>query len=88
MCNSVLWRELYGILKTIVYEYKSDGTLEITTPQGPQTIKWSISSDNKYLLKTTADGRNAKDSIIDINKQKVVLYDLDSKVQVTYVPAQ
>lgn len=85
--------EAYGeqldmLIKSITFEYKTDGTLEIATPQGPQSIKWSISADNKYLVKVGPDGTESKDSIIDIKKEKVTLFDLTTKSKVDYVPAQ
>ena len=85
--------EAYGeqldmLIKSITFEYKTDGTLEISTPQGPQSIKWSISADNKYLVKVGPDGTESKDSIIDIKKEKVTLFDLTTKSKVDYVPAQ
>lgn len=85
--------EAYGeqldmLIKSITFEYKTDGTLEIATPQGPQSIKWSISADNRYLVKVGPDGTESKDSIIDIKKEKVTLFDLTTKSKVDYVPAQ
>jgi len=85
--------EAYGeqldmLIKSITFEYKTDGTLEVATPQGPQSIKWSISADNKYLVKVGPDGSENKDSIIDIKKDKVTLFDLSTKTKVDYVPAQ
>ena len=85
--------EAYGeqldmLIKSITFEYKTDGTLKIATPQGPQSIKWSISADNKYLVKVGPDGTESKDSIIDIKKEKVTLFDLTTKSKVDYVPAQ
>ena len=85
--------EAYGeqldmFVKSVTFEYKTDGTLEVATPQGPQSIKWNISADNKYLVKIGPDGSENKDSIIDIKKDKVILFDLSTKTNVEYVPAQ
>ena len=67
-----------------IYNYKADGTLEITTPQSTQTSKWRLSADKHFVLRTRADGTETKDSIVSVSAKQLVLAALPLRLPVVY----
>ncbi len=79
---------LDDIIKGLVYEYKADGTLDVSAPQGSQSMKWAISADHKYLSRTREDGTSSKDSIISIKPERLIFADEGTKEKIEFVKAQ
>lgn len=80
--------DIFQLFAMLTFEYNGNGKYEFTTPQGPQGGDWKISDDGKYLIRTTSQGIQRKDSIIEVTPQKLKLMDGDFREVLEYVKAE
>ncbi|WP_375448373.1 hypothetical protein [uncultured Fibrella sp.] len=72
------------LIESFIYDYKADGTLNITTAQGPQTNKWRFSDDKCVIIRTRSNSTEVQDSVISISPKQLVLATLPLRLPVTY----
>lgn len=79
------WDAVKDMVREMTFEYKTDNSYEITTPQGPQVGKWTFSPDNKYLL-INRDGKpERKDVVLEISSTRLKLVNPERADTTVYI---
>lgn len=73
------------MISSLVYEYKTDNTYEVTTPQGVQKGKWSIGAGGKQLIIERSSGSKRIDSIISLSPTRMILINGERKDTTLFV---
>lgn len=69
--------EVKDMVREMTFEYKSDSTYEIQTPQGPQGGKWAFTDNHKYLLAIRPGKPDRKDSVLEISPARLRLLNFE-----------
>jgi hypothetical protein len=65
--------DIKEMVRSIEIDFKDDGTVEVQTPQGPQTLKYKlVGNAAPYTVEITRpDGTNKKDVILSLTPTKI-----------------
>lgn len=69
----------------LVFEYKSNNTVELTAPQGVQEVKWRLSDNNNTLIITRPNGTERKDSILELTASKFKVLQGERRDTIVYI---
>ena len=69
----------------LIFDYKNDNTIELTSPQGTQIVKWRLSPDNHSLFILRTNGTERKDSILQLTPTSLKVLQGERKDTIAYV---
>jgi len=70
---------------SLVFEYKADNTIDLTTPQGVQNVKYRLVNSNRNLIIIRPDGTERKDSILELSPVKFKVLQGERKDTIVYI---
>lgn len=73
------------MVRQLTVEYKQDNTYSIQTPQGPQSGKWKLSPDNKYLIISRPGKPDRQDEVLEITAARLLIHNKERGDTTLYV---
>lgn len=73
------------MVASLVFEYKANNTIELTTPQGNQEVQWKLSSNQQNLIIIRPNGTERVDSILELSASKFKVLQGERRDTIIYV---
>ena len=72
-------------MKSVTFDFKADGSVVMTNPDGNETAKWELSEDGKSISTTNEKGEKSTMKISELTATKLVIK--DEEMTLTFKPA-
>jgi len=73
------------MVASLIFEYKADGVVELTSPQGTQEVKWKLNEQQTKLIITRPNGTERVDSILELSATKFKVLQGERRDTIVYI---
>jgi hypothetical protein len=73
------------MVTALVFEFKANNTIELSSPQGTQEVQWKLSSNQQNLIITRPNGTERVDSILELSASRFKVLQGERRDTIIYV---
>jgi hypothetical protein len=73
------------MVTALVFEFKANNTIELSSPQGTQEVQWKLSSNQQNLIITRPNGTERMDSILELSASRFKVLQGERRDTIIYV---